>query len=93
MHYVKFSKEWFAAQVADLRAGLGDELSPTLARELAEGELQYQALLLSDEEHYYLPVDGAIGWNSGVLGQINRCACCALPRTDCVLSLSLAPAR
>ena len=93
MHYVKFAKAWLDAQVAELREGLGDELTPALARSLAEGELAYHALLLDDDLNYYLPVDGAIGWNSGVLGQVNRCARCVYARSARCVCVRARPRR
>jgi len=66
---VRFSRDWFHEQVEDLRTEMELEGS---ARGLAEQALAFETDdLICDEEYFYLAVDGAIGWNSGVLGQVN----------------------
>lgn len=70
IHYVRFTKEWLHEKVTWLLASVEDE-SISLRRRVAEGALEYQNQLVSDDIFWYVAVDKAASMNSGILGQVN----------------------
>ena len=70
-HFVKFTREWLEAQVMWLKESFEDDQDDEALRQLAVAESAFYDSLLKDDCFLYLAVDGAIGWNSGILGQVN----------------------
>ena len=70
-HFVKFSREWFETQVKWLRMDLEEDEGDEALRQLPIAEATLYNSLLKDDRYLYMPVDGPIGWNSGILGQVN----------------------
>jgi len=72
IHYVRFGKSWLHNQFVDLKNRYSpEEMTPTLLRHMQEEFLEYQKTLVGDETSWYLAVDGAMSWNSGIIGLVN----------------------
>jgi len=72
VHYVRFSKVWLEYECERLLARLHEDArTPELEREFHSHVLSYHGMLLDGGDEWFLPVDGAISWNTGILGLVN----------------------
>ena len=72
IHYVRFSKSWLESECELLLQQLmTDETIPELQRNFHQNVLEYHGMLLDGGQEWFLPVDGSISLNTGIIGLIN----------------------